>query len=75
MSKHGDDKEDKEEITLPLRVTVGVTIALCGFFLMFVPIPICQANGPWIAQAGLALAVDGTITRVEGNDKNKKDKK
>lgn len=66
MAGHGHDKdEEKEEVVLPIRVTIGVTVALCGLFLMFVPFPICQTYGPNIMRAGVALAVEGTLNRVE----------
>jgi len=73
MAKHGKDKEEEPTIEMPLRVTVGVTIALCGLFLCFIPIPVCQAWGPSMVQGGIALAVEGTINRVE-EDKKKESK-
>lgn len=76
MAKHGHDMdEEKEEVVLPIRVTIGVTVALCGLFLMFVPIPICQAHGPTIMRTGVALAVEGTFNRVEQDQEKEKEKK
>jgi hypothetical protein len=77
MATHGHDKgkDDDKEISIPLRVTIGVTVALCGLFLYFVPIPVCKVWGPELMKAGVALAVEGTINRVEADDKDKKDKK
>lgn len=37
-SKH-DKHEEKEEVELPLRVTIGITASLCGYFLSFIPHP------------------------------------
>jgi hypothetical protein len=69
------DKDDKEEFSVPLRVTIGVTVALCGLFLYIVPIPVCKVWAPELMKAGVALAVEGTINRVEENDKKGNDKK
>lgn len=59
-AQHGSDQE---ETKLPLKLTTGVAIALCGHFLNTVPITICQANSSWIRQAGVSLAIDGTVKR------------
>ncbi len=42
---HGKDEIQIEEV--PLNITVGITVSLCGLFLYFVPLPGCQslANG------------------------------
>lgn len=73
-SKH-DKKEDKEEQELPLRVTVGVTASLCGYFLKFIPHPYAQTAGNFLISAGVLMATEGTITRVEENQQKEKDKK
>lgn len=72
--KHGHDKDENKEVDLPIRVTIGVTVALCGLFLMFVPVPICQAYGPNIMRAGVALAVEGTLNRIEQDQDREKNK-
>ncbi len=72
IAKHSKDKKEDSAAELPIRVTIGVTLALCGLFLMFVPLPLCQAYGPNIMRAGVALAVEGTLNRVEQNQEKKK---
>lgn len=69
------EKDDTEEMALPVRVTVGVTMALCGLFITIIPIPICRTYGPQIVTAGIMLAVEGTCNRVEEDRKNQQDKK
>ncbi len=64
MARRVNDKEE-DDIYIPLRVTIGITVALCGLFLTFVPIPICKLWGPDLMRAGVVLAVEGTINRVE----------
>ncbi len=78
MAKHSHDKDkDKDdEICVLLRVTIGVTVTLCGIFLLFVPVPICKQYAPYVIETGMAFLVDEGITQLEDKDKNKdKDKK
>lgn len=66
IARHGEERKDGIlENDMPLRVTIGVTVALCGLFLYFVPFPICKVWAPELMKAGIALAVEGTINRVE----------
>jgi len=55
MTKQGHEKP-AEEIDLPARFTIGITVALCGSFLSYVPLPICQLCGPALIEGGLLLA-------------------
>ncbi|WP_042279766.1 hypothetical protein [Candidatus Protochlamydia sp. R18] len=71
LAKHSHgDKGD--EICVPLRVTIGITVTLCGLFLLFVPIPICKQYAPYVIETGLAFLVDEGITQWEDKDKDKK---
>lgn len=72
-SKH-DKKEDKEEVELPLRVTIGVTASLCGYFLSFIPHPYAQMASKTLIWAGIEMTVEGTINRIEENNQKQKDK-
>lgn len=72
-SKH-DKKEDKEEDEIPLRVTIGVTASLCGYFLSFIPHPYAQTASKVLIAAGIEMTVEGTITRVEENQQKEKKK-
>ncbi|MBA3957029.1 MAG: hypothetical protein H0X51_01350 [Parachlamydiaceae bacterium] len=71
--RHGNGHDNDDEMTVPLRVTIGVTIALCGVFLAFVPNSICQKYSYYVIETGLAFLVDEGITQWE--DKDKKSKK
>jgi hypothetical protein len=72
-SKH-DKKEDKEENEIPLRVTIGVTTSLCGYFLSFIPHSYAQIASKVLIAAGIEMTVEGTITRVEENQQKEKEK-
>jgi hypothetical protein len=69
MAKQSHGKEKDDEIYVPMRVTIGVTVTLCGIFLLFVPIPICKQYAPYIIETGMAFLVDAGITQWEDKDK------
>jgi protein-S-isoprenylcysteine O-methyltransferase Ste14 len=68
MAKHAHENE-QIETNIPIRVTIGVTIALCGVFLLFIPIPICQLWAPRIIGTGATIAAEGCMDRMEENRK------
>jgi hypothetical protein len=69
----GKDKE--EEMILPVRVTVGVTIALVGLFITILPFPPCKTWGPSLITGGVSLAIEGGCGKVEDDRKEEKNKK
>lgn len=77
MAKHGSkdkDKEDeKEEINVPAQLVFGVTLTLCGVFLMAVPIPACKVWGERMVQSGVIICGNCISNKVE--EDKKKDKK
>ncbi|CDR35271.1 hypothetical protein [Criblamydia sequanensis] len=62
--------EDENEVKVPIRVSIGITASLCGYFLSFIPHPYAQAASKFLIATGVGLCVDGTITRMEENEKN-----
>lgn len=64
----GKDKED-EEMILPVRVTVGVTIALVGGFITILPFPPCKTWGPALISSGVGLAIEGGCGKIEDDRK------
>jgi len=74
-AKHDNDKDKEEEMVLPVRVTVGVVMALCGLFITVLPFPPCKTYGPQLIAAGVGLAIEGGCGKVEEDRKNDKDKK
>lgn len=71
-SKHKGQEEANLD-DMPVRVTVGVIIALCGLFIMFIPDLGCKLYGGEIMTFGIALATEGVCDRVqEDKDKEKK---
>lgn len=68
-SKDHHGKEDDKEIKVPIRVSIGITASLCGYFLSFIPHPIAQGASKFLIATGVGLCVDGTVTRIEENEK------
>jgi hypothetical protein len=74
-AKHGHDKDEGEEMVMPVRVTVGVVMALCGLFITILPFPPCKTYGPQLIAAGVGLAIEGGCGKAEEDRKNERDKK
>jgi hypothetical protein len=66
----GHGKEDNKEVKVPIRVSIGVTASLCGYFLSFIPHPVVQGVSKFLIATGLGLCVDGTVKRIEENEQN-----
>jgi len=77
MAKHGKDKDkdDKEEVVLPSLLVYGVTITLCGLFLMVLPIPACKEWGGKLVVAGVTACANSICTKKDEDNKKDKDKK
>lgn len=72
-SKH--DKEDDKKVEVPLRVSIGVTCSLCGYFLSFIPHPYCQASSKFLIAVGVEMCIEGTVSRMEENEKKEEENK
>lgn len=71
--KHDESQEEKEEFIVPVRVAFGVTVALCGLFLVCLPMPPAKAWGQRLIETGILIAVEGGISNQENKEeKNKK---
>lgn len=64
---HGKDEIQIEEV--PVTITVGVTIALCGLFLWFVPLPGCQTCGTYLLNAGIGILGSDALARYDAYDR------
>jgi hypothetical protein len=69
---HGKDEVQIEDV--PLKITVGVTVSLCGLFLYFVPLPGCQVAGQWLLNAGFGILSAEGLERWSDYDKDKRKK-
>lgn len=71
-AKH--DKEDGKEIVVPLKLIVGVTGTLCGFFVLMIPLPIPgkQQAGMFLVTTGLKYSCDAVIEAMEERQKEGK---
>ncbi len=70
---HSNDVKIEE---VPVTITVGVTITLCGLFLWFVPLPGCQVAGTFLLNTGIGILGSDALARYDSYDREqrKKDK-
>jgi hypothetical protein len=57
---------------VPIKITVGVTVGLCGLFLWFVPLPGCQVAGTWLMNASFGILSAEVLEGWSEYEKNKK---
>ncbi len=67
-------KSENKDIDVPIPVLVGVTVTLCGVFLVFVPLPVCKSTGFWLINSGVSILGGDAIQRWDAYDKEKKNK-
>lgn len=70
-SAKGGDKD----IDVPIPIMVGVTVSLCGLFLVFVPLPGCQTAGVWLINTGVGIMGSEAIQKWDQYDRDQKVKK
>lgn len=78
IAKHGKDKDsekDEQEIVLPSLLVYGVTCALCGMFLMILPIPACKDWGSKMVVAGVTACANSLCAQNDKNREKEKEKK
>lgn len=74
-SKDKEDKEDKEEVVLPAFLIYGVTVSLCGMFLMIIPFPGCKEWGSRMVVSGIAACASSLCSKTDENNQKEKDEK
>lgn len=65
LGSRGKKNENDKEVVLPIRVTLGVTMSLAGFFLWMVPIPVCKVAGQVVMDIGIGFLIDAGVTEYE----------
>ena len=70
-SARGRDKD----VNVPIPIVVGVTVSLCGFFLVFVPLPGCRGAGVWLINTGVGILGGEAVQKWDQYDRDKKAKK
>ncbi|WP_075883568.1 hypothetical protein [Candidatus Protochlamydia sp. W-9] len=79
MAKHSHGKDnkddDKEEVCVPAQLVFGVTLTLCGLFLMVIPFPACKPWGERMIASGFVICGNCISGKVDNDHKNDKDKK
>ena len=66
--------KNHENIDVPIPIVVGVTVSLCGLFLLFVPFPGCQTAGIWLMNTGVGILGSEAIHKWDQYDKEQKKK-
>lgn len=57
---------------VPIKITVGVTVGLCGLFLWFVPLPGCQFAGTWLMNTSFGILSAEALEGWSDYEKSKK---
>ncbi len=70
-SAKGGDKD----INVPIPIMVGVTVSLCGLFLVCAPLPGCQTAGVWLINTGVGILGSEAIQKWDQYDRDQKVKK
>lgn len=73
MAKSAHGKEEKRE-DVPVTIMVGVTVSLCGLFLILVPIPGCQTAGGWLINTGIGILGSDALARWDAYDQEQRKK-
>lgn len=69
VAKGGD-----KDIEVPIPIMVGISVSLCGLFLVFVPLPGCQTAGFWLINTGVGILSSEAIQKWDQYDRDKKKK-
>lgn len=72
-AKSAKGNEDKD-FDVPIPIVVGVTVSLCGLFLVFVPLPGCQTAGVWLINTGVGILGSEAIQKWDQYDREQKGK-
>lgn len=76
MAKSSHKDKEKEVLIedVPVKVVVGVTLSLCGLFLWFVPIPVCQTCGSWLINTGIGILGSNALDHYDAYDRENRRK-
>ena len=79
MAKHShrenDKDDDKEEVYVPAQLVFGVTLTLCGLFLIVLPFPACKPWGEKMIASGFVICGNCISGKKDNDHKKDKDKK
>jgi hypothetical protein len=73
IEKGAKGKEEKRE-EVPITIMVGVTVGLCGLFLIFVPLPGCQTAGAWLLNTGIGILSSHAVEKWDAYDQDQRNK-
>lgn len=64
-----DKDQDDEEVSIPAKLTWGVTLTLVGVFLNFLPIPACKSWGQGLILMGVGVCGDCITGKMDEDEK------
>ncbi len=72
-TRHGHNDKDEVKLVIPVRLTVGVTVALVGLFVMVVPVipPPIKVWGKDMVIYGAGIAAEACYSVYDENKNNK----
>ena len=73
IAKSAQGKEENRE-DVPVTIMVGVTVTLCGLFLIFVPLPGCQTAGGWLINTGIGILGSDALAKWDAYDQAQRKK-
>lgn len=73
--KEEDSEDEQEEVYIPAQLVFGVTLALCGLFLVVVPIPVCRGWGQEMVASGVIICGECISEKMDDDHKKERKKK
>ncbi len=75
-SQEDEDDDKDEEVKLPVKMSFGVTMALCGFFIYCMPHPAAKKAGKYLIMLGVAHITESGLDKAkEYQEERKKERK
>lgn len=73
INEMGNNEKDKEEICVPSHLVWGITLTLCGLFLIATRIPVCVVWGERMVTAGVTSSATSLCSQVDKNKEKDKE--
>lgn len=76
LAKHKkESKDDEEQASIPVQLVFGITMTLCGVFLMAVPFPACKPWGERMIASGIVICGNCISGKVDDDRKKENNQK
>lgn len=67
-----EEYDEKECIELPVTMAFGITVTLCGLFVVFLPHPSATSAGIWIMNFGIGFIVNSGLEQAKEYQEERK---